>query len=346
MEKKYKTISLEKIIALWAFTEAFLGGFLHIIKIPFTGLIIGSFALLYISLISYSNYRKGQIIQAAIIVIIIKMLLSPYTPIMAYFAVFYQGLLGELFFSRGSFRSINCFFLGILFAILSSVQKVLTLTLIFGMTLWESIDSFLNYAVNELSFSNLTGIKFSYFIVCLYFMIHLSIGIISSIFVIRFIKNLTLNLTEPEYKINIKFNGNVNNSFFEKKNKRFKLLKITFYIFLLVLLFITYFAPDKINLSTNSLLLMIIRGFIIILVWFKLLSPFIIRMFKKFISNKKSNYSKNIDNIVDMLPIFKLIAEESWHRSDNLKGFKKFIHFVKLNLINFLIYRKEPELKD
>ena len=335
-------VNSEKIVALWAFTEAFLGGLLHAAKIPFTGLIIGSFALLYISLLSYFNHRKGQIIQAAIIVILVKMLISHHTPVMAYFAVFYQGVLGELFFISKRFKPINCFILGLVFSILSSIQKILTLTLIFGMTFWESIDSFLNYAMNEVSIIKLNGVKYSYYIVGLYFLVHLIIGIASGIFSIKFIKNLSSNLSNPEYKIIIENEDILKeyNLFDKKKKKRFKVAKIIIYLFLIFLLLISYFAPEKINISPDSILIMIIRGFIIILIWFKFLSPFIIKIVKKIFNKKNSKYSRSIENVVSMLPLIKLIALKSWKLSSKMNGIKKFIYFIKLSIINLLLFKQ------
>ena len=42
-----------RITALWGFSEATLGGILHAFKIPFTGLFVGSAAVIFISLIAH-----------------------------------------------------------------------------------------------------------------------------------------------------------------------------------------------------------------------------------------------------------------------------------------------------
>jgi len=335
--------SSRKIIALWAFTEAFLGGILHAAKIPFTGLIIGSFSLLYISLLVFLTNKRGQIIQASIIVMLVKMLISPYTPVLAYFAVFYQALLGELFYFSGNYKPFSCLILGILFSLLSSIQKILSLTIMFGMTLWESLDSFINYIVQEFSVQTLSGIKYSYYIVGIYFFIHLVIGLTASTFIIRFINNLALNLKNPEYYIDIIYDEkrNMSDIFQKKKRKKFRITKIIFYIFLIILFILSYISPEKINLSYNSVLLMILRGILIFVIWFKILSPILIKALKSIYKKKDSKYTIELQFALGIQPLLKYITIESWHKSSKLKGIKKLSYFIKVNIINLILYSPE-----
>ena len=337
--KSYSTTS-QKIIALWAFTEAFLGGILHAVKIPFTGLIIGSFALLYISLLVFFKNKKGQIIQASIIVILIKMIISPYTPALAYFAVFYQAVLGEILYFQGKFKPLSCLILGFLFSIFSSLQKILSLTLMFGMTLWESIDSFINYILREFSVQTFSEIKYSYFLIGVYFLVHIFIGVVASIFIIRFINNLSINLKNPEYYIDINFdvNKSISSVFQKQKRKKFKLTKFIFYIFLVTLLILTYISPEKIDLNYNSVLLMLFRGILVFIIWFKILSPILIKALRKVYSKKDSKYARDLQFALGLQPLLKYIAIESWHKSSNLKGIKKISYFIKVNIINLILY--------
>ena len=138
---------LEKIIGLWALSEAFLGGLLHALKMPFTGLIIGNTAVILITLIARFSDKKGTILKATLIVIIIKGMISPHTPLTAYFAVFIQGLLGELFFYRNNFPAVSALFLGVITSLLSAFQKIILLTLVFGNNLWVSINEFFNFLI-------------------------------------------------------------------------------------------------------------------------------------------------------------------------------------------------------
>src|SRR5215510_10131541 len=87
-----------RIIALWVLAEAMLGGIIFALKLPVSGLVVGSCAVICICLIGFYSPARGAIIKATIIVAIFKMMLSPQAPILAYAAVFFQGILGELLF--------------------------------------------------------------------------------------------------------------------------------------------------------------------------------------------------------------------------------------------------------
>ena len=58
VKKKYLMIDL--FIAMWALTEAALGGVLHAFQIPFTGLFVNSGAVLFMVLIASATEKKEQ----------------------------------------------------------------------------------------------------------------------------------------------------------------------------------------------------------------------------------------------------------------------------------------------
>jgi hypothetical protein len=97
-EAAKQNISIIKITAAWAFSEAALGGLLHALHIPFTGLMVGGAASIFISLIAYFSQKPEEIIRSTIIVIVIKGIISPHTPLIAYFSVMGQGIVGYLIF--------------------------------------------------------------------------------------------------------------------------------------------------------------------------------------------------------------------------------------------------------
>jgi ABC-type thiamin/hydroxymethylpyrimidine transport system permease subunit len=81
-----------RLIALWVMVEAVLGGMIHGLKLPVSGLIVGSCAVLCICLIAYYVPARGAILKATVVVAIFKMMLSPQSPPAAYLAVFFQGV--------------------------------------------------------------------------------------------------------------------------------------------------------------------------------------------------------------------------------------------------------------
>src|SRR5829696_7949245 len=116
--KREDTISFDKqiyyrLIVLWVLCEAVLGGLMHAVKIPFTGIIVSSGAVICICLIAFYVPVKGAILKATIIVAIFKMMLSPHTPPTAYVAVFFQGLMGQLLFFNLKFFRLSCILLAV-----------------------------------------------------------------------------------------------------------------------------------------------------------------------------------------------------------------------------------------
>src|SRR4029078_9591220 len=132
-----------RLITLWVLNEAMLGGIIHGLKIPVSGLVVGSCAVVCISLIGWYVPRKGAIIKATIIVAVFKMMLSPHSPPPAYIAVFFQGLLGELLFWRKRCFTLSCVLLAVLALVESALQRILVLTLIYGNDLWKVINDFI-----------------------------------------------------------------------------------------------------------------------------------------------------------------------------------------------------------
>lgn len=164
-----------------------LGGLLHAARVPFRGMIISSIAVIIICLIAYNSKTRGNILKAAVLVLAVKAGISPHTPVAAYAAVFLQGLLGELFFFNKRFFTLSSIVFGILVGTLTGLQKIITLTIIFGNTLWEAINQFVNYVIKEffLNSAEFASINFSFFLVVSYVSIHILFGLAAGIFASR-----------------------------------------------------------------------------------------------------------------------------------------------------------------
>lgn len=139
-----------KLIALWAFCESGLGGILHAMRLPFTGFVVGGFACIILLLLArVSKHKPYQILEATLVVLAIKFMASPHSPLPAYLAVGFQGLFAFLVFN---FFGLNLF-TAILFSSLalleSALQKFLLTTLIYGKSFWEALDIFLNGIIKE-----------------------------------------------------------------------------------------------------------------------------------------------------------------------------------------------------
>ncbi len=134
--------AVERLTALWALNEAGLGGLIHAMRVPFTGIVVGSTAVVLIALIAFFAERKAKaILKATVIVLLVKAAASPHTPLPAYVAVAFQGLSGALLFGFLPSVRLGALLLGLLALWQGAVQKLLVMTILYGKSLWESVDA-------------------------------------------------------------------------------------------------------------------------------------------------------------------------------------------------------------
>jgi len=169
--------SVLKITALWGFSEAAFGGILHALTIPLRGLFISSAAVLFISLIALFSKNSKEILKATLIVVLIKAVVSPHSPLTAYFAVSLQGVLGFLLFSTKKFYRLSALLLGLFVLFFSGIQKIVVLTILFGNTLWESLDIFIKQVSIEFLSIDHPDINYGYLLIAAYVLLHLIAGL-------------------------------------------------------------------------------------------------------------------------------------------------------------------------
>ena len=137
-----RTRAVERLTALWALNEAGLGGLIHAMRVPFTGIVVGSTAVVLVALIAFFAERKAKaVLKATVIVLLVKAAASPHTPLPAYVAVTFQGLAGALLFGMLPSMRLGALLLGLLALWQGAAQKLLVMTILYGKSLWEAVDS-------------------------------------------------------------------------------------------------------------------------------------------------------------------------------------------------------------
>jgi hypothetical protein len=324
--------TITKLILLWAFSESALGGMLHALRIPLTGLFVGGSAVIFISLIAHYSDGKSSIIKATLLVLIIKFVIAPYTPLPAYFAVFVEGLLGLFLFNVLNLKKSAPVLLGFFALLFSSFQKIFVLTILFGMTLWESIDIFIGFVLKQFSINSTINISFSYLILAIYISIHILGGILFGIisrkipnWVIDFSHNIDFEKILPEDAIVKKDN---------KRKKKFwyqKTSGIVFIIIASVLIIISYTTPAFDSNLPVKIITMFIRSIVITTLWFLIISPYAIKFLQKLLGKKKSEYTSEVENIVNLLPEMRAAVIYSWEESNKKNGLgriKLFLSYI------------------
>ena len=342
---------VQRITALWALSEAALGGVLHALRIPFTGLFIGSSAVIFITLISFFNGKRGTILKATLVVMIIKAIVSPYSPVNAYLAVAFQGLIGELLFSLVKSKKIAAFFLGFLSLLESSVQKILVITIVFGQNIWDAIDLFSKYVLTQflLGGDSTNFISISKLLITVYMSIHIITGIIIGIWAPRLAAGIvgTIRNTAPIESITFKPSNQS-----EKKNKRkHKIWKkasvLTIFMLATAIFILSYFFPVFEKSKGLAALIMLFRSIMIMGLWLYLIGPYILKYLRQFLNKKSTVYRNEVNEILNIFPVMKQVIRQAWLESKDKPRIKRIPSFVESLLIYLLTMhvQRPPERK-
>jgi len=337
-ENAENRFSILKITALWAFSESAFGGILHALTIPLRGLFISSAAVLFISLIALFSKSSKDILKATLIVILIKALVSPHTPLTAYLAVSLQGFLGFLLFSKKKFYRLSALLLGLLVLFFSGLQKIIVLTILFGTTLWESLDIFIKQLSFELFNITHPDINYGYLLIAVYVLLHLIAGLFIGIYAgrlpqkINFYKSIVPSSIESESVEEIPRK--------EKSKKKNWFLRPTG-IFVIVVsggvIILSYLTPGLEENIAISVVIMLVRSVVITFVWYTLLVPISKKLLQKFVAKSKSKYSADLEEIILMFPKFKKIVNYCWKNSEDKKGIKRIRYFLSTSFYYLLL---------
>lgn len=320
-ESTHIQLSVSKLIALWAFSECTLGGILHALQIPFSGILLGGIAVTIVCCIGFTAERPfWAILYATLVAISVKFALSPHTPVTAYLAVGFQGFLGALFFSfQTRFYPIYLIY-GALALVESALQKLLTLTIIFGNALWDSFHATTLHVVNILGLN--PEISYGAWILVAYTMIYLVWGAIIghwAYFIPIGIKDI------PKSDITSILSSE---SEFHKKKKKGKAL---LWLSMALILFASVWI---FHLSGINILKLIIRPIIIILLWWGVVNPIVKVLLARFLKGKNDKMSHIIRQIKQDIPqLQRLALQTAYYTGIHYKGINRIRHFILILIV-------------
>ncbi|MEO8399007.1 MAG: hypothetical protein ABI550_04230 [Ignavibacteriaceae bacterium] len=348
-ETNINTTAVYRLTAFWGFTEAFLGGILHALKIPLTGLLVGGAAVLFITLIAHFSDEKGAILKSTFAVILIKGFVSPYTPFPAYFAVLLQGILGEVLFSSKKFFKFSALMLGFSSLLFSGAQKIIIITILFGNSFWESINIFSNYILNQFvtNSSQRLQINFSLLVIVLYLGLHLIAGILIGIFAGNLPQKIK-NINAINFYDSIKNDKSKNIFLFKKAQKKYepwwkKLSWVLLFLFFTTVIILSFFYPELNENLLLKILIMIIRSIFLMIVWIKIISPVLVNFLRKSLNKKLRNSTLEIGKMLNFFPKFKKMINYSWSKTSELKGLKRIKIFIEYSIAASLTVEVEHE---
>ncbi len=288
-------VSIKSLILLWAFAETSIGGVLHALKLPFTGILVGGIAVISIALIGfYQKPGTNEILRALIIVLMAKLLVSPHSPWQAYIAVAFQGYIGSLIYRSNSNFKVKTMMFATLALFESAIQKLLVALIIFGNDFFSSLDIAANSVVGSMGWN--PEFSFVYTVFGTYIFLHLLTGIILGFWIPR-IPDDVAGFRMPE----LDFDPVTSETKMKKYKKR---IWITTGVFIAILLTLKWLIPDT---PSMVLVYMFVRALLISLILVFVVGPLIKNWVKRWIQRKNID-ATSWNDIIDMLPRFSLKA--------------------------------------
>ncbi len=305
-----RLLAVQKLTALWAFAECGLGGMMHALKLPFTGLLVGGFAVIVLSLIAwYSRYHTRMILSATFLVLLVKAVLSPHTPFPAYVAVAFQGLLAALLFAVIRSHRLGTLLLCVITLAQSAVQKVLILTIFYGNSIWQAVDELVKKISTELNVN--INIAASAWLIGAYVGLHILAGIV--------IGYWSGNLPSKIGRFKI-----------EHKNETVAELtpvKAGAYPKQVIMLIVAVFI--SLILYTGKTEWLMEAGLLVIRLMLITASFYIIsRLLHYFLLRRSGHYAVRIKQVINTLPLIRYHAHSAWRYAKGRSGLGKLSGFL------------------
>lgn len=330
--------AIQRLTALWAFTESGLGGIMHAFQIPFTGLVVGGMAVIIISLIAeISDHNLKLVLKSALIVLIVKAMVSPYTPFPAYIAVSFQALLGYAIFAVLPINFFSILLLSIIAMLESAIQKLIILTLFFGKSLWKAMDEMIAFITKQFGISSSNG---SQWIVSAYLAIYLAGGIIIAWIAYKTIKGFFAQTGIPA----LDHTESVNEALYKRNAVKRKTIFQKLWAMILVLVVLSVvlfvFAADT-KQGWLAVVKTISWTLSAILIWFMLLSPLFTKLIQKLLQKKQSRYSDEVLKTLSFIPILRQLSGLAWQKSKAFSGLARWQFFFSA-LVHWSLTSPDP----
>ena len=321
-----------RLIAVWVLCEAMLGGIIHGFKIPVSGLLVGSCAVVCICLLAWYVPARGTIIKATIIVAIFKMMLSPQAPPPAYIAVFFQGAMGELLFLRKRrFYQLSCLVLAILALLESGLQRIIVLTIVYGNDLWKVINDFINGLTKQKVATN-----YSLLIGSGYVLLHLISGCVVGWWVSVLPKRIEQWSKNKQYRVIINDTAEIALPGLSGKKKRLKKGLLIIWILLISLYVQSYFKIGIPLLPAHLSLKIFLRSLIIVFGWIFIIGPLLKQLLHRWLKKKQSKSQLDVQEVLQLLPAIQQLIVQSWKQTAGKRGWRRISTWSKIVLVNAL----------
>lgn len=307
------------LTALWAFVESGLGGMMHALHLPFTGVVLGGFSVLIVCLLAhYETPLWGQIVKATLIVLAVKAAVNPATPPTAYIAVAFQGLCGAALFAINKHSMWVCWMYGILAMLESAFQKLLVLTLIFGTEWWTAVDAYFVSVTKP--FGMMPEMAGSQFVIAGYLGVFGIWGVVLGIWMYHLPSQLATRL---QWYTHLQPSSEAIQT---TQKKSFTWRKVLFLMGPILLLLSFFLAP--MSQSKMHAGVWLLRTFAIVLVGLYIVLPIWQYCMQKWVKRQQRSFQE-IGEVMDFIPKIALYVQPLYKEvAQKYKGIAKIKEFV------------------
>ena len=90
-------------------------------------------------------------------------------------------------------------------------------------------------------------------------------------------------------------------------------------------------------------LYILLRSFLILMLWYLVLGPFLLKLVRKYLNKKESQYNEDITNAMDLFPYFRRILSYTWRDTKHLNGYTRFKYFMANSISNCIHFKVPSE---
>lgn len=315
--------SVFRITALWAFSECALGGIMHALKLPFTGLFVGGFAVLCVGLLAQVSDRNAAVVlRSTLLVVLVKAMVSPHSPPTAYLAVSFQGGVGALLLSYMRPFGVAALLYGFLAIAESALQKLLVLFVLFGKPLFEAVDLFFNDVLEK--FGVQTHLSWAWMVVYGYVGLYALWGLMLGYWIPRLpgqIERRAAAYAEPDT-----LDPESDDAAPRRRKSGRKILVLAGVLLFVVGTF--WFAGGKTS-GGQKALYAVLRTTAVLAAWFFVVQPLVKYAFRRWAARRSEQERGILQQIVDYMPDLRAQAMPLYQKvSRQHPGWRRWPEFV------------------
>jgi len=237
------------------------------------------------------------------------MAVSPYSPFGAYVAVSFQALLGALLLTNFSWKGASLMVLGMVTFLESALQKLLILTIVYGTGFWQAINIYGASVQKKLDFVSETST--TSVLVTTYLVVYGICGILAGFFIKDMIKIISNKKQKDFYLEPDDLSTEKSKS---KKLFKSKVIWVWLFTVILIVLAFTFFGDELFGWKEGVYIML--RSFLILMLWYLVIGPFLLKVVQKYLRKKESQYKEDISNAMDLFPYFRQIIAFTWNETN------------------------------